>query len=101
MAIVGRPNVGKSTLFNRILGERVAIVAEQEGVTRDRHFAPADWAGHEFMLVDTGGVVDVADRPLEEEVRQQVMTAVEHADVLLFVVDAQAGVHPVVARIAE
>ena len=101
VAIVGRPNVGKSTLFNRILGERVAIVAEQEGVTRDRHFAPADWAGRHFMLVDTGGVVDVADRPLEKEVREQVMAAVEHADALIFVVDAEAGIHPVDARIAD
>lgn len=101
VAIVGRPNVGKSTLFNRILGERVAIVAEQEGVTRDRHFAPADWAGRHFMLVDTGGVVDVADRPLEQEVREQVVAAVEHADVLIFVVDAGSGLHPVDARIAD
>jgi len=101
VAIVGRPNVGKSTLFNRILGERVAITAEQEGVTRDRHFAPADWAGRHFMLVDTGGVVDVAERPLEKEVREQVMAAVEHADALIFVVDAEAGLHPVDARIAD
>lgn len=101
VAIVGRPNVGKSTLFNRILGERVAIVAEQEGVTRDRHFAPADWAGRHFMLVDTGGVVDVADRPLEREVREQVMAAVEHADALIFVVDAEAGLHPVDSRVAD
>ncbi len=101
VAIVGRPNVGKSTLFNRILGERVAIVSEEEGVTRDRHFAPADWAGRHFMLVDTGGVVDVADRPLEREVREQVMAAVEHADALIFVVDAESGVHPVDARVAD
>ncbi len=101
VAIVGRPNVGKSTLFNRVLGERVAIVAEEEGVTRDRHVAPADWAGRRFMLVDTGGVVDVADRPLEEEVREQVMAAVAHADALIFVVDAEAGPHPVDARVAD
>jgi len=101
VAIVGRPNVGKSTLFNRILGRRVAIVAERPGVTRDRQFAVADWAGRDFRLVDTGGILDDDDGPLDREVRRQVHTAVENADVLLFVVDGRAGVHPVDQHVAD
>ncbi|MGD8495126.1 MAG: ribosome biogenesis GTPase Der [Gemmatimonadales bacterium] len=101
VAIVGRPNVGKSTLFNRILGRRLAIVAERPGVTRDRQFAVADWAGHSFRLVDTGGILDDADGPIDREIRRQVMTAVENADVILFVVDGRFGVHPVDQHVAE
>ena len=101
VAIVGRPNVGKSTLFNRILGRRVAIVAERPGVTRDRQFAVADWAGRDFRLVDTGGILDDDDGPLDREVRRQVHTAVENADVLLLVVDGRAGVHPVDQHVAD
>lgn len=101
VAIVGRPNVGKSTLFNRILGRRVAIVAERPGVTRDRQFAVADWSGRDFRLVDTGGILDDDPGPLDGDVRRQVMTAVEHADVILFVVDGRTGVHPVDQHVAE
>jgi len=100
VAIVGRPNVGKSTLFNRVLGRRVAIVAERPGVTRDRQFAVADWAGHAFRLVDTGGILDDDEGPIDVEVRRQVMTAVENADVILFVVDGRFGVHPVDEHVA-
>lgn len=101
VAIVGRPNVGKSTLFNRILGRRVAIVAERAGVTRDRQFAVSDWNGRQFRLVDTGGLLDDEERPLDREVRRQVMTAVDNADVILFVVDGRFGVHPVDEHVAE
>ncbi len=101
VAVVGRPNVGKSTLFNRVVGERVAIVAERPGVTRDRNFSRAEWAGRPFLLVDTGGIQDRADAPLEEAVRRQVLAAIEHADVLIFVVDAGQGVAPVDLQIAD
>jgi len=101
VAIIGRPNVGKSTLFNRILGRRVAIVAEQAGVTRDRQFAPARWSGRDFVLVDTGGLVESPDRPMESEIRRQVLAAIDHADALLFVVDGRAGPQPVEEHIAE
>jgi GTPase len=101
VAIVGRPNVGKSTLFNRIVGRRIAIVAKREGVTRDRQFSRADWSGRSFLLADTGGILDVPERPLDREVRGQVLTAIAHADVVLFVVDGRTGVHPVDEHVAD
>ncbi len=101
VAIVGRPNVGKSTLFNRILGQRVAIVAERSGVTRDRQFAEAEWSGRDFLLVDTGGISDVPERPLDREVREQVIAAMERAQAILFVTDGRAGVHPVDEHVAD
>ncbi|TFG65194.1 MAG: ribosome biogenesis GTPase Der [Gemmatimonadales bacterium] len=101
IAIVGRPNVGKSTLFNRIVGRRLAIVAERPGVTRDRQFADADWNGRRFMLVDTGGILDIEERPLDREVRAQVMTAIEHADVVLFVTSGRDGIHPIDQHVAD
>jgi GTP-binding protein len=101
VAIVGRPNVGKSTLFNRVLGRRQAIVAERPGVTRDRQFADADWAGREFRLVDTGGIVDRPDERMDREVYQQVETALEHADSIIFVVDGRAGLHAVDRFVAD
>jgi GTP-binding protein len=101
VAIIGRPNVGKSTLFNRLLGRREAIVDARPGVTRDRHFAAAEWNGHRFWLVDTGGLVPGAGDALNRAVRAQVETAVAEADVLLFVVDVEAGVHPADLAIAE
>ena len=94
VAVVGRPNVGKSTLFNRVLGRRKAIVDDTPGVTRDRHFARADWAGRDFFLVDTGGVVEGSDSPLDRAVRTQALAAVKEADLILFVVDARDGIHP-------
>lgn len=93
VAIVGRPNVGKSTLFNRMIGRRQAIVAERPGVTRDRQFAEAEWAGRTFRLIDTGGIVEQPDGRMDVEVRRQVETALAHADSILFVVDGRTGVH--------
>jgi GTP-binding protein len=101
VAIVGRPNVGKSALFNRIVGTQSAIVAEEAGTTRDRHFARAEWQGSTFWLVDTGGVTDDPRAPLDAEIRRQVDQAISEADLLLLVVDAQAGLHPLDSRLAE
>jgi len=101
VALVGRPNVGKSALFNRIVGRNAAIVSDEAGTTRDRHFARADWAGHNFWLVDTGGIVEDPHLPMDVEIRRQVELAIGEADVMLFVVDALAGLNPTDARIAE
>ena len=92
VAIVGRPNVGKSTLFNRLTKTRQAIVNEQAGTTRDRQYGKSEWLGREFSVVDTGGWVVNSDDIFEEEIRKQVMLAVEEADVILFVVDVMNGV---------
>ena len=91
VAIVGRPNVGKSTLFNRLTKSRQAIVSEEAGTTRDRQYGHCDWNGREFSVVDTGGWVVNSDDIFEEEIRKQVMVATEEADLLLFLVDAQNG----------
>src|SRR5688572_32722977 len=88
VALIGRPNVGKSALFNRIVGRNAAIVSDEAGTTRDRHFSRADWNGTEFWLVDTGGLVEGANHPMDLEIRRQVDLAVAEADVMLFVVDA-------------
>ena len=101
VAVIGRPNVGKSALFNRIIGEDDAIVSEEAGTTRDRHFAKAEWNGRAFWLVDTGGLSDDPNAPMDREIRQQVATAIEEADMMLFVVDANAGLHPSDHRVAE
>ena len=92
VALVGRPSVGKSTLFNRIVGQRRAIVDDAPGVTRDRHYAETEWAGKLFTLVDTGGFVPASDDVFEQAIREQAQIAIEEADIVLFVVDAQAGV---------
>ncbi len=92
VAIVGRPNVGKSTLFNRLTKSRQAIVNEQAGTTRDRQYGISDWGGREFSIVDTGGWVVNSDDVFEDEIRKQVLLAVDEADVILFVVDVANGV---------
>ena len=94
VAIVGRPNVGKSTLFNRLVGERRAITEAVSGVTRDRHYARADWSGREYNVIDTGGVVPGSEDLFERAIREQAELAIEESDVLLFVVDTTSGVHP-------
>jgi GTP-binding protein len=92
VAIVGRPNVGKSTLFNRLIGGRDAIVDEISGVTRDRHYGRTEWNGHEFSVIDTGGYVSNSDDIFEEEIRKQVKLAIEEADVIIFLVDVTGGI---------
>src|SRR3984885_13612099 len=92
VAIVGRPNVGKSTLFNRLLEQRKAIVDDQAGVTRDRQYGIADWNGKVFNVIDTGGFVARSEDVFEREIRKQVHIAVEEADLILFVVDTTTGI---------
>jgi len=101
VAIVGRPNVGKSTLFNRITGHRHAIVDDMSGVTRDRHYGTGDWNGVEFTVVDTGGFVPDSEDTFEAAIRDQVHIAIDEAAVLLFIVDAQSDVHPLDNEFAE
>jgi GTP-binding protein len=101
IAVVGRPNVGKSTFFNRVIGRRVAIVDDRPGVTRDRNFARAEWAGRPFFVVDTGGVIEDSDEPLDRAVRAQALAAVEEADLILLVVDGKVGIHPLDEKLAE
>src|ERR1041384_8017645 len=91
LAIVGRPNVGKSTLFNRLLEQRKAIVDDVSGVTRDRQYGVADWNGKTFNVIDTGGFVAGSADVFEREIAKQVMIAVDEADAILFMVDAQTG----------
>lgn len=101
IAIVGRPNVGKSTLFNRLTGTRQAIVSETAGTTRDRQYGKTEWNGREVSLVDTGGWVVNSDDIFEEEIRKQVLIATEEADVILFVVDVKNGVTDLDTQVAE
>lgn len=100
VAIVGRPNVGKSTLFNRLVGERRAITESISGVTRDRIYAHSDWAGREFLIVDTGGIVPDSEDVFERGIRRQAEIAIAEATVILFVVDVTAGVHPLDSEVA-
>ncbi|WP_146552772.1 ribosome biogenesis GTPase Der [Rummeliibacillus sp. SL167] len=91
VAIVGRPNVGKSTIFNRIVGERVSIVEDVPGVTRDRIYSSADWLTHEFNIIDTGGI-DIGDEPFLDQIRHQAEIAMDEADVIIFMVNGREGV---------
>jgi GTPase len=98
----GKPVSGTNrSLFNRIVGEGRAIVSEEAGTTRDRHFALTDWNGRSFWLVDTGGLVEDPNHPMDVEIQRQVLQGIDEADLLLFVVDALVGLHPSDARIAE
>ncbi len=101
IAIVGRPNVGKSTIFNRLCGGRQAIVDETAGVTRDRHYGHCEWNGRKFSVVDTGGYVQGSDDIFEEEIRNQVKVALTEATMLLFVVDAMEGITPLDEEVAD
>ena len=101
VAIVGRPNVGKSTLFNRLTQSRQAIVNEEAGTTRDRQYGKVDWTGKEFSLVDTGGWVINSDDVFEEEINKQVQVALDEADVILFVVDVLNGITDLDIEVAK
>ena len=92
VAIVGRPNVGKSTFFNRLIQRREAIVDAVSGVTRDRHYGKSDWNGREFSLIDTGGYVVGSDDIFEKEIDKQVELAIDEADAIIFMVDVESGV---------
>ena len=91
VAIIGSPNVGKSTIFNRMIGERHAIVDDEAGITRDRLYGKCQWLGRTFSLIDTGGI-EIANRPFQEQIRAQVEIAIEEADVIIFVVDGRVGI---------
>lgn len=101
VAIIGRPNVGKSTLFNRILGAREAIVDDVSGVTRDRKYSEAEWAGRRFTIIDTGGYVPASDDVFEKAIREQAEIAIQEADSIIFVLDALSGVTPLDAELAN
>lgn len=100
VAIVGRPNVGKSTLFNRIAGERIAIVEDTPGVTRDRLYAHGEWLGKNFSMIDTGGI-EMSDQPLLTQIRQQAEIAIEEADVIIMVVNVENGVTDADEQVAQ
>jgi len=101
VAIVGRPNVGKSTLFNRLIQRREAIVDSVAGVTRDRNYGKSEWNGKEFSVIDTGGYVKGSDDVFEGEIRKQVELAIDEADVILFVVDVEEGITPMDEEVAK
>ncbi|MBW7888324.1 MAG: ribosome biogenesis GTPase Der [Bacteroidetes bacterium] len=101
IAIVGRPNVGKSTLFNRIIGNQSAIVHDEPGVTRDRHYGEAEWTGKKFTLIDTGGYVPNSDDVFEKAIREQSKIAIEESDAVIYVVDGKEGMTPFDKEIAS
>src|SRR5262245_47731793 len=101
VAIIGRPNVGKSTFFNRVLGERRAVVHDRPGITRDRNAVRAEWAGRSFLLVDTGGFLPGSDEGRDVQVRRQAEVAIGLAHVVLFMTDAKSGVPDLDAAIAQ
>ncbi len=101
VAIVGRINVGKSTLFNRIAGGRIAIVDDLPGVTRDRNMTVANWTGHDFFVIDTGGLAPGSEDAFQESIREQVQLALDEADAVILVVDVMSGIHPFDIEAAE
>lgn len=101
VAIVGRPNVGKSTLFNRLIQRREAIVDSVSGVTRDRNYGKSEWNGKEFSVIDTGGYIRGSDDVFEGEIRKQVELAIDEADVIIFVVDVEEGITPMDDTVAK
>ncbi|HEM49174.1 MAG TPA: ribosome biogenesis GTPase Der, partial [Caldithrix sp.] len=101
VAIVGRPNVGKSTLFNRLIGKRKAIVDDKPGVTRDRNYGIVDWAGQQFVLIDTGGYLPEAKEQMDMAIREQVEIAIDEADLIIFLVDVKTGITDVDERMAR
>src|SRR5690625_4998330 len=101
VAIVGRPNVGKSTFFNRLVQRREAIVDSVSGVTRDRHYGTSDWNGREFTVIDTGGFVLGSDDVFEAQIDRQVRIAIDEADVIIFMVDAHSGITPMDKDVAK
>jgi len=101
IAVVGRPNVGKSTLFNRLIQRREAIVDSVSGVTRDRHYGKSEWNGKEFSVIDTGGYAIGSDDIFEEEIRKQAILAIEEADIIVFVVDVETGITPMDTEVAN
>ncbi len=101
VAIVGRPNVGKSTLFNRLVDSREAIVDEVSGVTRDRNYGVSNWNGMDFSVIDTGGYVQNSDDIFEEEINKQVLLAIEESDLILFMVDVTCGIHDLDTSVAS
>lgn len=100
VAIVGRPNVGKSTIFNRIVGDRISIVEDTPGVTRDRIYSSAEWLAHDFNMIDTGGI-ELGDEPFLEQIRQQAEIAIEEADVIIFLTNGREGVTDADREVAE
>lgn len=101
VSIVGRPNVGKSTLFNRLIGRRKAIVHDEYGVTRDRHYGESYWNGKNFSVIDTGGYLPEDSDAITTGIREQIHMAIEESDVILFVVDTETGIHPLDEAVAE
>ena len=101
VAIVGRPNVGKSTFFNRLIQRREAIVDSVSGVTRDRNYGKSEWNGKEFSVIDTGGYIKGSDDVFEAEIRRQVELAIDEADAIIFMVDVEEGITPMDAEVAK
>ena len=101
VAIVGRPNVGKSTFFNRLIQRREAIVDSVSGVTRDRNYGKSEWNGKEFSVIDTGGYIKGSDDIFEAEIRKQVELAIDEADAIVFLVDVEEGITPMDDEVAK
>lgn len=101
VAMVGRPNVGKSTLFNRLAGKRISIVQDTPGVTRDRVYAEAEWLTHTFTMIDTGGIEPERNDIIVKQMRRQANIAIETADVIVFIVDGKEGLTPADREVAS